>query len=54
MKQIKNRWIHILRGKASDYEHEARKRGETVLSPSIDNICNEMEAFFAGLKNDRT
>jgi hypothetical protein len=52
MKDLKNRWISILRNKASEYEHEARKNGKTVVEPSLDDICNEMEAFFVGL--DRT
>lgn len=46
MEKLKNRWIRLLRQKASMYEHSARKRGEVVLSPSLDDICNEMEAFF--------
>jgi len=46
--ELKNRWIEILRRKAS-YEHTSRKNGEIVASPSIDDICNEMEAFFTGL-----
>lgn len=49
MEELKNRWISILRHKASVYEHEARKRGEIVTEPSLDSICNEMEAFFTGL-----
>ena len=48
MEELKNRWIKILRRKAS-YEHEERIKGEVVVSPSIDDICNEIEAFFAGL-----
>uniref|UniRef100_A0A6M3J4D2 Uncharacterized protein n=1 Tax=viral metagenome TaxID=1070528 RepID=A0A6M3J4D2_9ZZZZ len=48
---LKNRWIDLLRGKAHTYEHKARGDGEVVASPSIDEICNEMEAFFAGLSN---
>lgn len=48
MNELKERWIKILRQKA-EYEHEARKNGEVVPSPSIDDICNEMEAFFTGL-----
>jgi len=46
---LKNRWEGILRMKAGEYEHIARKRGETVCSPSLDDVCNEMEAFFIGL-----
>jgi hypothetical protein len=42
------RWITILRQKASEYEHEARKRGETVCSPSLDEIAWEIEAYEAG------
>jgi hypothetical protein len=52
MEELKNRWISILRQKAS-YEHEARKRGEVVCSPSIDEICNEIEAFFVGLNHNQ-
>lgn len=48
--ELKNRWIGILRMKAK-YEHNARKNGEIVSEPSIDDICNEMEAFFVGLIN---
>ena len=36
-----NRWNTILRVKAMEYEHEARKKGDTVTSPDIDDICNE-------------
>ena len=42
------RWESVLRYKASMYEHEARKNGEEVASPSLDDICNEMTAFLAG------
>jgi len=48
MDALKERWVYLLRQKAK-YEHEARKNGETVCSPSIDDICNEIEAFFVGL-----
>ncbi len=48
-KELKDRWVQLLRYKAADYEHKARKNGETVVGPSIDDICNEMEAFFTGL-----
>jgi len=47
--ELKERWISLLRMKASEYEHTARKNGETVTSPSIDVVCNEIEAFFTGL-----
>jgi len=46
--ELKNRWISLLRRKAK-YEHEERKAGKVVVSPSIDDICNEIEAFFTGL-----
>ena len=48
-KELKDRWVHILRAKASEYEHEARAKGSTVTSPDLDQICNEIEAFFTGL-----
>ena len=48
--ELKERWVQLLRQKAS-YEHNMRERGEMVCSPSIDDICNEIEAFFTGLKN---
>lgn len=47
--EIFKRWNSLLRNKANEYEHAARKRGEVVVSPSIDDICNEMDAFIAGL-----
>ena len=52
LEELKNRWIGLLRSKASEYEHEARKNGEVVTEPSIDGICNEMEAFFTGLQKN--
>lgn len=51
MEELQDRWIRILRAKASEYEHKARKNGEIVASPSLDDICNEMDAFFVGLMN---
>jgi len=48
-KELKERWVGILRAKAK-YEHDERKNGGMVWTPSIDDICNEMEAFFTGLK----
>jgi hypothetical protein len=48
---LRSRWVRILRGKASEYEHKARKNGEVVSSPSLDSICNEIEAFFIGLED---
>lgn len=50
-KELVERWISILRQKASEYEHTRRKNGETVCEPSLDDICNEIEAFFTGLIN---
>jgi len=49
--ELKDRWITLLRHKASDYEHKDRQNGKIVSSPSIDDICNEIEAFFVGLTN---
>lgn len=49
--ELKDRWVKILRMKA-EYEHEARKRGEVVCGPSLDDICNEIESFFCGLINN--
>jgi len=46
--ELRNRWVSLLRQKA-EYEHKARKNGETVTSPDLDDICNEIDAFFAGL-----
>ena len=48
LNELKDRWVSILRHKAS-YERNMRKDGQTVASPDIDDICNEIEAFFAGL-----
>ena len=48
--EVLSRWEGILRYKASTYEHKARGKGEEVVSPSIDDICNEMRAFFEGLE----
>lgn len=48
VQEMFKRWEQTLRMKASEYEHPARKRGESVFYPSIDDICNEMEAFLAG------
>lgn len=45
MERSIDRWVSILRLKASEYEHTARGKGELVSSPDIDNICNEMLAF---------
>jgi hypothetical protein len=44
------RWLSILRAKASEYEHPARRENEVVSSPSIDDICNEMVAYFTGIR----
>ena len=50
--QLKNRWVQLLRQKA-EYEHNDRKNGKETVSPSIDDICNEIEAFFAGLIEEK-
>lgn len=50
MEDLKKRWDRILRQKASQYEHTARKNGEFVCEPSLDDIANELEAFFIGLE----
>ena len=47
-KELADRWISLLRRKA-EYEHDAIKNGEVVASPSIDDICNEMIAYFTGV-----
>ena len=51
---IFTRWKGILRAKAEQYEHPARKSGKEVFSPSIDDVCNEMDAFIAGASLLRT
>lgn len=48
-----NRWINILRDKAHDYEYKAREKGETVSSPDLDDIANEITAFFAGINSSK-
>ena len=48
IKELVDRWIGLLRHKA-EYEHNARKNGEVVASPDIDDICNEMIAYFTGI-----
>lgn len=48
---LANRWINILRAKAHQYEHRERKDGKTVISPDIDDICNEMIAYFTAINN---
>jgi len=53
LEQSFNRWMKLLRFKASDYEHLAREKGETVTEPDIDSICNEMEAFLNGFLSDK-
>ena len=50
VESILNRWITALRQKASEYEHPASLSGEPVVYPSLDDICNEMEAYKAGVK----
>jgi len=50
-KELAERWIGLLRIKAR-YEHDERKLGKTVASPSIDDICNEMTAYFTGIINN--
>lgn len=52
--QIISRWESVLRLKAAEYEHEARKQGKEVTSPSLDSICNEMTAFVAGVRTTAT
>ncbi len=49
MKELKERWISLLRQKAREYEHTTRKNGEEIPGLSLDDICNEIEAFFTGL-----
>ena len=44
-----NRWIKLLRFKAEEYEHPARREGKEVSKPDLDSICNEMEAFKNGV-----
>lgn len=50
--ELKTRWVGIIRAKASEYEHSARKRNEIVTIPSLDSIASEIEAFFVGIMND--
>ncbi len=47
-KQLFERWISTLRSKASQYEHTARKNGETVTQLDLDTVCNEIEAYLIG------
>jgi hypothetical protein len=47
--ELMNRWITILREKAIEYEHAARNKVKPVSSPDLDDICNEMTAYFTGI-----
>lgn len=47
--QLAERWVSILRDKAQ-YEADVSRMGDPVVHPSIYDICNEIEAFFAGLE----
>lgn len=49
-REVFERWKSTLRYKASRYEHPARLGGEEVAYPSLDDVCNEMDAFLAGLE----
>lgn len=51
IEEMFDRWTGAMRQKASQYEHEDRKKGKEVFYPSLDDICNEMEAFLAGRKS---
>ena len=49
-----DRWVSILRHKASQYEHQARHegKGDDITYPDIDCICNEMLAFRDGFTKE--
>jgi len=51
LNELMNRWVTILRGKASQYEHLARHNGDSqsISAPDLDSIASEIEAFFVGL-----
>tara|TARA_R110000868_G_scaffold409381_2_gene694758 strand:- start:593 stop:775 length:183 start_codon:yes stop_codon:yes gene_type:complete len=51
--ELVDRWTSLLRMKASEYEHTARGKGQVVASPSIDDICNEMIAYFTGVVSEK-
>ena len=53
LEQQFDRWIHVLRGKASEYEHTARGEGKKISQPDLDSICNELQAFLSGLQAGR-
>ncbi len=38
----------MIRSKAAEYEHKARKNGETVGVPCLDDIHREMRSFIDG------
>ena len=48
--ELHERWNSILRMRSREYEHTARENGKVVSEPSIDDICNEMDAFFTALE----
>lgn len=50
LEELRHRWEGMLRSKASEYEHKARMNGETVCNPSLDDLANEINAFFVGLR----
>lgn len=47
--KLMERWTSILRSKAHEYEHEERGRGKEPVSPTLDDIAWEIEAFFIGI-----
>jgi hypothetical protein len=49
--ELFQRWNTILRCKAEEYEHTARRNGEVVTGPDLDDLANEMHTFFIGLNN---
>jgi len=53
LQDLRNRWLRILRAKASEYEHTTRGKNKQVSYPDLDTICGEIEAFFAGLRVDK-
>lgn len=53
-KELFERWNELLRMKASTYEHPARKAGERVSEPSIDDICKQCQAVRSKKKNTYT
>lgn len=51
LNNLKDRWVSLIRNHGFKLVEYSKDKGDTICSPDLFDIANEIEAFFTGLNS---